>query len=168
MPEVSVLLEREFAARGAPEGKMEPLPWYVVFALDRQLGSQTELVRQILQEKECRGFSLVALYDELRFLPKECAKVVELHGQDALLYDQDDLYGRQLPFTPDIAIGLLPGAGRKAGKHLPAYGGIEKGASRYADLLRMFGVGKAEHLNAITRWKEHDPTRTPGDRGRRR
>ena len=26
--------------------------------------------------------------------------------------------------------------------------------------LRIFGVGKARHLNVLTRWKEHDPTPT--------
>ena len=159
--EVSVLLEREFAARGASEGREDPIPWYVVFALDRRLGSQTELVRQILQEKECRGFSLVALYDELRFLPKECAKVVELHGQEALLYDQDDLYGRQLPFTPDIAMDAsCRELAVKLGNTFLHTAASKKELPGMLTFLRMFGVGKAEHLNVLTRWKEHDPTRT--------
>ena len=34
--------------------------------------------------------------------------------------------------------------------------------------LRMFGVGKAEHLNAYPRWKEHDPARTLATGARRR
>ena len=46
-----------------------------------------------------------------------------------------------------------------------AYGSAQgPGAVSYTHLmltfLRMFGVGKAEHLNVLTRWKEHDPTRT--------
>ena len=157
--EISILLERVFASRQEQEGE-ELLPWYVVFALDRKLGSQTELVRQILSEKECRGFSLVTAYDELRFLPKECTKVVELHGKDAYLYDQDDIYGQREYLYPDIMVSascrdlsvqlgntFLQAASRR---ELPDM----------LTFLEMFGVGKAEHLNALTRWQEHDPTRT--------
>lgn len=159
--ELSVLLEREFAQRSGEDNRREPLPWYVVFALDRRLGERTELVRQILSQKECRGFSLVVLCEELRLLPKECAKVVELHGQEAWLYDQDDIYGRRSRFTPDISMtGPCRELAVKLGNTFLQTAASKKELPEMLTFLQLFGVGKTEHLNALTRWKEHDPTRT--------
>lgn len=159
--EISAVLEREFSARAQLENEKEPLPWVVVFVLDRELGGQTELVRQILSEKKCRGFSIVALYDELRLLPKECKKVVELHQNDALLYDQGDIYGRQLSFAPDI---LMNGDCRALAVQLQNTllytSSSKKSLPELITFLQMFGVGKVEHLNVLSRWNEHDPTRT--------
>lgn len=159
--EISASLERRFAARSNPENSQDPLPWYVVFVADRTLGGQTEIVRQILSEKECRGFSLIALYDELRFLPKECAKVVEVHGSDALLYDQEDIYGRSLPFSPDIYMrNSCRDLAVKLSNTFLQTASSKRELPTMLTFLNMFGVGKVEHLNVLTRWKEHDPTRS--------
>lgn len=159
--EISAFLERRFAARANPEEGGDPLPWYVIFVADRSLGSQAEIVRQVLAEKECRGFSLIVLYDELRFLPKECAKVVELHGADALLYDQEDIYGRSLPFSPDVYMrGPCRDLAVKLSNTFLQTASSKRELPTMLTFLNMFGVGKVEHLNVLTRWKEHDPTRS--------
>ncbi|MCM3567291.1 type VII secretion protein EssC [Neobacillus mesonae] len=182
--ELSSFFEKEMAARterlmNGPEDA-EMSPHYVVFSMSRELAAKTEIINQLLKEKQQLGFSLVTLYDELEHLPKECSNVVELPGLEKAgknyskgelgevqpenigkIYDKDDISGKYLPFIPDIYMT------RDAEEMAVKLANIELASSAAAytlpdmmTFLEMFGVGKVEHLNALTRWKENNPTRT--------
>ena len=47
------------------------------------------------------GFSYLAVYDELKNLPKECTAVIQVKGTQGMLFDyQED--GRQTNFSMDM------------------------------------------------------------------
>ena len=71
-------------------------PYYVVVSSNRDIALKTEFVEKLLQVPENYGFSLLCLYDELKFLPKECKSVIDIDAalNTAKLYDKDDTTGK--------------------------------------------------------------------------
>ena len=159
--EISAYLNRLLAAREEAEKQESLLPHYIVFAMDRDLANKSELVSALLGEKEARGFSLVALYDTIENLPKECDTVIELTEREGRFYDKQDISGQYQSFAPDFEPleSVMPlGA---------ALGNIRLNTMADAfvlpkliSFLELFGVGRIEHLNPLTRWKENDPVKT--------
>ena len=161
LKEVSAYLNRLLAAR---EGEDEPeklMPHYVVFAMDRELSNKSELVTGLLAAKEPRGFSLVALYDTINNLPKECNTVIDLGEKEGRFYNKEDISGQhqvfQSDFQPLEACGPLGVALGNIRLNTMAGAYV---LPKMITFLEMFGVGKIEHLNALTRWRENDPTKT--------
>ena len=161
--ELSAYFEKEITNRAAmADQDLEEIgQHYVVFSMSKELAGKAEMVNLLLKEKKQIGFSLVTLYNQLEMLPKECSNVVELTGQTCKIYDKDDISGRVQNFAADIymqqdaeevAIEL---ANIQLASSVDAYTLPEM-----ITFLEMFGVGKVEHLNAPTRWKENNPTQT--------
>ncbi|XID94296.1 type VII secretion protein EssC [Paenibacillaceae bacterium WGS1546] len=161
--ELSAYLEKELAKREGLDGEelKHTSPYYLIFAINKSLAAKADVFHSLYGRKENIGVSVVHLYDELKHLPKECSMVVEFGGQASKIYDKDDISGQHILFQPDfylkqdeheLAVNL-------ANTHL------ESAASAYIlptmlTFLEMFGVGKIEHLNALQRWKENDPTQS--------
>ncbi|MEH7009621.1 type VII secretion protein EssC [Neobacillus niacini] len=134
---------------------------FVIFSMNKELEAKAEMFNLILKEKRDIGFSLITLYDELKNLPKECTAVIELDEKISKIYDKDDISGQytafqmdgRLPVDPEILAMKLSNTILDTSQKafiLP----------EMLTFLEMFGVSKIEHLNAPTRWKENDPTKT--------
>ncbi|WP_042462813.1 type VII secretion protein EssC [Neobacillus dielmonensis] len=161
--ELSAYFEKEITARAelADSEADSITQHYVVFSMSKDLAGKAEMINLLLKEKKNIGFSLVTLYNDLEMLPKECTNVVELDGSICKIYDKDDISGKYQAFKADvyyhqdteqIAIQL---ANIQLASSVEAYT-----LPNMLTFLEMFGVGKVEHLNAPTRWKENNPTLT--------
>lgn len=144
------------------ESDMEDVtPYYIVFSLSKDLAVRSEMVKQILAKKENIHMSVLAMYEELRDLPKECSMIVELVGDSGRLFDKNDISGKIVEFTPDIYLSQSP---LELSVRLSNITLNNASTSfmlpKTLTFLEMFGVGKVEHLNALTRWKENDPTKS--------
>lgn len=161
--ELSAFLEKEIAQRKDLDNEEEEniTPYYVIFALDKALGDKAEALKGLLKLKKSCGFALIALYNELKALPKECTFVVEINESSSKIYDRDDISGSYISFVPDSygRTDLLELAVTLANTELDT-ASYSYSLPNMLTFLEMFGVGKIEHLNALTRWKENDPTRT--------
>ncbi|MEI7024792.1 type VII secretion protein EssC [Paenibacillus sp. y28] len=161
LKELTAHLEQELARQGrraAEAEREEGAPAFVVFALDKQLAIRSEFLHAVLKHKQYRGFSVVYAVDEIKQLPKECSLVIEYGSSEAKLYDRDDVSGKHTSLRPDV----LPGMdGRELAVMLANVQLDAPGASytlpAALTFLDLFDVGKIEHLNALTRWREHDP-----------
>ena len=161
--EVSAYLEKVIEIRSEmKESDMEDVvPYYVIFSLSRELAVKAEFIKQILAEKRNIYFSIITFYDEIKNLPKECSTVVDLTGENGRLFDKNDITGRSVLFMPDISLTQDP---LKLSVQL-ANIKLDNLSNGYKlpgmiTFLEMFGVGMVEHLNALTRWKENDPTKS--------
>lgn len=162
--ELSAFLEKEILNRESitdEEGIKDISPYYVIFAMNKALAGKAEMINSILKHKKNYGFSLLTLYDELKNLPKECSMVVELDSSTSKIYDKNDITGKYIAFQPDpylnhdvheLAVCL---ANTQLDTSVEDYT-----LPNMLTFLGMFGVGKIEHLNALSRWKENDPTIT--------
>jgi DNA segregation ATPase FtsK/SpoIIIE, S-DNA-T family len=162
--EISAFLEREILAREQiqnDEDLKEVTPYYLIFALDKNLAAKAEMINLVLKHKSNHGFSVVHLYDELRQLPKECSLVVQHDGSDAKIYDKDDISGNYISFQSDHYANIDEEDLVKRLANIQLDSALSKFTlPTMLTFLDMFEVGKIEHLNALTRWKENDPTRT--------
>ncbi|WP_053598430.1 type VII secretion protein EssC [Bacillus sp. FJAT-18017] len=161
--EVSAYIEKEIEHRSAVnDSELEDVkPYYIIFALSRQLAIRAEMLKQIFSKKENLHISVVTFYDELKNLPKECTTVVEIESSGGKLFDKNDITGQTVSFTPDIYLNANPVdlSVKLANVQLDSLAGSFN-LPKMLTFLEMFSVGKVEHLNALTRWKDNDPTKS--------
>ncbi len=161
--EVSASLERELVERSLiSDNEIEEVtPYYIVVALDKALSDKTDVLKQIYAKKKNLHFSVLNCYDELKNLPKECTMVIELGNDSGKLFDKNDISGKAISFLPDI---FLPTDAHELSVKLANVQlDVREGSymlPKMMTFLEMFGVGKVEHLNALTRWKENNPTQS--------
>lgn len=132
---------------------------YVIVALNKEIASKFTAVDEILKLKKNIAFSLVALYDELKNLPKECSMVVEISGSISKVYDKNDISGNYIAFSPPALFQYDPEVLAVSLSNIC----LELSNNSYSlpsmlTFLEMLGVGKVDHINALTRWHENDPT----------
>lgn len=161
--ELSAYFEKEISMRQtlAEEDLHEISQHYVVFSMSKSLAAKAEMINLLVKEKKKIKFSLIALYDELKNLPKECSNVIELDKSFSKIFDKDDISGKYTGFNADSY--LQEDAEELAVKLANIQLNTTQKAYTLPDMLtflEMFGVGKIEHLNALTRWKENNPVLT--------
>lgn len=163
LKEVSTYISREIEKRQALNEReaKDASPHYVIFALSKDLALRAEMLKQMYSSKTQLNISVVACFDELKNLPKECSTVVELDNNTGKLYDKNDISGHVTSFLPDTLVyqDMLPVATQLANISLDTSGGAYR-LPQLITFLDMFGVGKVEYLNSLTRWQENDPTKS--------
>jgi len=160
--ELFAFLEREISLRQEVKGSIKEFsPYFVIFFADKGLVDKTGIMQSVLRSGNDIGISIITMYDELKNLPKECSLVIELGDHDAEIYHKDDVSGKRIHFKPDIFMGS------EVNKVATSLANIKLDLSSQSytlpgmiTFLEMFEVGKVEHLNALTRWKENNPTKT--------
>ncbi|MBE6759610.1 MAG: type VII secretion protein EssC [Ruminococcaceae bacterium] len=158
--EISSYLERELSARTNSRGYDQSFaPHYVVFALDQTLAERADFMKLIYKNKQNYGFSVLAIYDELKSLPKECSRIVELSSNRSRMYDRDDISGMFVDFIPEFFTG------NNEEEYAIALANItlDNDSEQYnfpsmITFAEAYDVGRIEHLNILARWKENDPT----------
>ena len=163
LKELTAYFERVIdARRDLSEHDMEKeMPYYVIFSLSKKLSSKAEMIKQVLAKKENMHISIVFVDDELKNLPKECSVIAAVDESSGKLFDRKDMSGDVISFTPDIypLTDTKETSRMLANIKLDTAGAGSKFPSMIT-FLEMFGVGKIEHLNALARWKDNDPTKT--------
>ena len=162
--ELSAYFEKEITRRESftsDDELKEISPYYIVFAISKDLAGKTEMMDLLLKHKKNYGFSLMTLYDELKNLPKECSMVIELDNNVNKIYDKNDLTGQHIDFQPDYYLkqDIEEQSISLANIQLDSSGATYT-LPNMLTFMEMFGVGKIEHLNSLTRWKENNPTIT--------
>lgn len=161
--EVSAYLERVIESREqVNNADMEDIkPYFIFFSMSKALATRAEMMKKVLAMKKNIHISIVTFYDELRSLPKECSMVVELVGESGKLFDKNDISGKITEFTPDINLSQDP----MDLSITLANTSLDTTATNFQlpgmiTFMELFGVGKVEHLNVLTRWRENDPTKS--------
>lgn len=159
---VSAYIERVISERiDKRDYDVSDTPQYVVFALDQGLAERADFMKLLYRQKKYCGFSVLAMYNELKNLPKECRRIIELSPQRSRIYDREDISGAFLEFTPEFFTGGNEEEYAVALSNIK----LDTTSDDYSipnmiTFLECYDVGKAEHLNILSRWKENDPTRS--------
>lgn len=137
------------------------LPYYIIFSFSRNLSIHMEVLKKIYSAKKNLHISVISVGEELKDFPKECSMIVELNHNDGKLYDKNDMTGKSISFKPDIFVSNNPlYLGVKLANIKLNILDADSKLPEMMTFLEMFGVGKVEHLNSLTRWKENDPTKS--------
>ena len=161
--ELSAYIENNILSRGDKENQVftEFSPYYVIVATDKKLAESSEALEQLLKFKGNSGFSLIYGTGALKDLPKEVSSVVYVGGKDSCIFDREDTSGNTVSFVPDIVNDSVVDSVAEKLANIE----LDLSSQRYAlpsmiTFMEMFNVGKIEHLNSLTRWKENNPTKT--------
>lgn len=161
--EISAYLEPIVSGRAAMNATdlEDAMPYYIIFSMSKELAERAEVLKEILSQKQNIHFSIVTAYGDLKSLPKESSMVVELNGSVGRLFDKNDITGQSVEFIPDIRLDQDPYrmAVQLANVQLDILSDEEK-LPQSISFMEMFEVGRVEHLNALNRWKENDPTKS--------
>ncbi len=135
------------------------VPYYMILAFDRQLANKAEMLKLLYHRKNNMNISVITFFNEISNLPKECTTVVELKGSSGRIFNKRDISGERVAFVPDIYIRDNMDMVNMQLSNLQ----LDIMATAYnlpkmLTFLEMYQVGKIEHLNALSRWKENDPT----------
>lgn len=155
------LLEKRFVVD--EKNKPVDFPYYVLFSFSHMLSQKFEIYEKILNCNKNLNFSIVSFSNNLINLPKECSTVIELNGDTGKLYDRNDVTNKVIKFN--IKDKLNYPADLLSKKLANIYLNMDDVNYKLPDMitfLNLFEVGKVEHLNALTRWKENDPTKSLG------
>lgn len=161
--ELSGILEKTVLSRRSDVAAADTVhtPHYLIIAASRQLALKCEVLNRLMSCREAIGFSIVTLYDDIRNIPKETTRVIDLNGHEARIYDKEDLSGSAQTFVPEYASLQVVGRAAQALANIPMDISEQKFAlPNMLTFLEMFGVSKIEHLNPLTRWKENNPSIT--------
>lgn len=161
--EISAFIEKNILSRGDVSNQeySELSPYYVVISTSKTLSEKCESMQQLLKYKNNRAFSVLLSATELKDLPKETKTVIFANGEKSKMFDRGDTTGKDVPFSADI---VNEAAVNSIAEDL-ANIELDLSTQRYSlpsmiTFLEMFNVGKIEHLNSLTRWKENNPTIT--------
>ena len=157
--ELSVLFEKEIMLRQEDKNDSKHLPHYIIISADKELAGKCAFIQNLLEVDTNIGFSIIALYDEINHLPKECSTVIEFSQDRAIMYDKYDVEGNVLEFHPEYSenVDFNEYSERLANIKLD----LESQSfvmPKMFTFLDMFGIERVEHLNSLTRWKENEPT----------
>lgn len=161
--EISVYIEKNILSRGDVSNQeySELSPYYVIISTSKALSEKCESLQQLLKFKNNRGFSVLLSASELKDLPKETKTIVFANADKSKMFDREDTTGKAVPFCADkVNEPAIDSLGQDV-----ANIELDLSTQRYAlpsmiTFLEMFNVGKIEHLNSLTRWKENNPTIT--------
>ena len=161
--ELSAYIEKMIAPRAElNNAAIEDMsPYYVIIVTDKQMARKFAGLQLILNNKENLGCSIIFAHEKISDFPKETSKVILADGADSLVFDKNDTTGRRVGFTADSANEAVL-------DHLSSIIAnieLDISDSSYSlpsmlTFLEMFNVGKVEHLNSLTRWKENNPTKS--------
>ena len=157
--ELSVLFEKEIMIRQEDQSDNKPLPHYVIISADKELASKCTFIQNLLNYDDNIGFSIIALYDEINHLPKECSTVIDFSQDRAKIYDKYDLEGKVLEFNPEYSSEVdFDEYSEKLGTIKLNLESQSFVMPKMLTFLDMFGVNQVEHLNSLTRWRDNEPT----------
>ncbi|MDO4524972.1 MAG: FtsK/SpoIIIE domain-containing protein [Bacteroidales bacterium] len=161
--ELSAYIEKNILSRSGEsrQNYSDFSPYYVIVSTSKKLSEKCEGLQQLLKVKNNIGFSVLFSAPALKDLPKETKMVVSLDSDKSRLYDRDDTTGQGISFVADtINEAALDNLSLDIANIELDLGSQTYSLPNMITFLEMFNVGKIDHLNSLTRWKENNPTIT--------
>ena len=146
-----------------PDQLNDVVPHFVVICLSKKLAVKTQCLRSLLESKESIRFSMIAMYERLKDLPKECSAVINLNpsGSSSTLTLLNDVCDSPFPFRPDDVDSLDMGKVTDVlSNTILDIGSTAFQLPKKYSFFEMLDVGMAEHLNLLENWSTSDPTKS--------
>lgn len=136
-------------------------PYFVIISVGSKTAKKFEAMQAILSSEANIGISVIFSGEKWSDFPKETRSVIGLGDNESKIYDRNDTSGNSVIFSAEkINEMVLDNLAEKT-----ANIEVDLDSSKYLlpsmmTFLEMFSVGKVEHLNCLTRWKENNPTQS--------
>lgn len=129
---------------------------YIIFSFDRILAAKTGLISRILSSGKRKNFSFVAVYNEVKYLPKECLRIITAESEKIIIRSLDSESMTLQPIEHITAEDLKKASISMANTHLAK----SDRSYELPDMLTfmdLMGSSRCEHLNCAQRWKDNNP-----------
>lgn len=133
---------------------------YVILLLDRNIIATNAVIRSILDYKEYLGISIIAAFDELKYLPRNCTQIIEVGQTEARLFNRYSDQEAYTSFTPDFCKTDLDAMARAMANIYSDNAQKQNELPNLISFLEMMKVGRVEQLNCATRWREHNASQS--------
>lgn len=157
--EITKYLNQEFEGRLKDTKKRDLTKGvsYIVIALSKKLYNYIETMKDVLNEKEYHGISLIAAFEGL---PKECRRIIELTSDNKLInYAAAETEDRRFELDTVNQRTLAFGLHRIMNTRL-MMDSAEFLLPTMVTFLEMYHAGRVEHLNPLKRWAENNPVQS--------
>ncbi len=136
-------------------------PYYVIITDDFETIRNVGIIRDVLSQKQNFGFSLIINQETISRLPNECTTFLNISEESSTLLESDFYMNNHKDFTPNLLNNINMEQISILLSNIPIE--FTKGMYDLPDeisFLEMYGVGKIEQLNSLSRWTENDVTHT--------
>lgn len=158
--ELSTYLEKKVLTRNVNNyGKADDYsPHFVVISASEKLSKKFYALSKLVKQSSRIGFSALFLGDNINDFPKETTAVIHINGQNSKLFDKNTGSGESVVFDVEkIDPRIIEMAATKLADIELDIEDAKYSLPNMVDFLSMYQVGKVEHLNCLTRWKENNP-----------
>lgn len=135
-----------------------PEKYYVIINLSPEYGRKYSTIRKVHTDGKKYGYVVIDIAEKLQDIPKECENIIEISPKESRIFNKNDVTGTEQKFSADI---LKDDCFDMLARHLSNVKlnlqTQDKSLVNMITFLDMYGVGKIEHLNSLTRWKENNP-----------
>ncbi|NCB70392.1 MAG: type VII secretion protein EssC [Clostridia bacterium] len=133
---------------------------YVIILMNRALISTNAVIKSIWEYKEYLGISIIAAFDELKYLPRSCTQIIEVGDTTGRVFNRYSSESSYTHFTPDKCSIDMP-AMAYALANITSENTQKQGTlPTLITFLEMMKVGRIEQLNCLTRWREHNASQS--------
>lgn len=142
--------------------KLNDVTHYIIIAADRNLADKIRSLKEFTHNPEkYENISLIALYDERKYLPKACSIIVSFNGDKLEVSNFNDTTGSSIVVKePVLFNGNLDNIFvNMANIELDINSG-DHTLPTDISYFDMFKAGKPEHLDVISKWEENDSVKT--------
>lgn len=117
-----------------------------------------DIIKEILENKNYYGFSIVILDNKLTNLPDQCSNFINLTKEHGELRNNQNI-NECIQFSIDFMTNIDYDECAKSLANIPIEltGDDENQIVNKLGFLEMYDVGKIEQLNSLTRWQKNNP-----------
>ncbi len=160
--ELSNIISNIQAVSENKRGEHDESTRYIIIAADRVLAEKIQAIKDFVKEPEkYHNISLLALYNERKYLPKSCSVVCSVEESGVTVADYNNITDKPQKIDSPIRFDGNPESifVNMANIELDS---LSKESSLPTELtyLEMFEAGKPEHLDVLSHWEENDPVKS--------
>ncbi len=165
--EINIYLDKELQSRMAVVDELKEETdvyksfgtYYFIITDDYNSISDYNFIKKILKAKINYGFSLLIASEKLSSLPNECNCFININEVSSGLIENELVSTKQKEFIADMPNNIDIDTCCLILANIPInIDSKQKGLPDSYGFLEMYDIGRVEQLNALTRWKNNDPT----------
>lgn len=161
--ELSLYLEKIYQERKSQNQKTfsDYSPYYLIITDNYHMYRDIEIIKDILEQVNNPGFSLMIFSEKLQNLPSECKNFINVNKEVSGVFESEINIGKQKEFNTEFCDGINLDECIDRISNIPIeFDDEEKQLPTTVSFLEMYNVGKVEQLNIYSRWKTNNSQKT--------
>ena len=154
--EISLYLERIYQDRKTNKiNYTNSPPYYIIITDNYHLYRDVEIIKDILNDNENYGFSLLLFSGKLQNLPSECRNFINVNKERSGIFESEISMGNQREFTTEFCSNYNVNINEciKKISNIPIeFNNDDKALPNTISFLEMYNVGRVEQLNILQRY----------------